>query len=313
MRNHEIESWALSVIDRVTKGQAVEDSRVELKLEWPEAKRAARRLAGHANAARGEAILWVIGIDEKTGKVSGVEFSELASWYNAVRAVFDELAPEPISLNIPAEGKTVAGLYFETDRAPYVVKVQEGKGVQREVPWRIATGVESVTRSQLLRLLAPLEKRLEVELLAGHIRIDRAVPVQHKTEGGDEFVDRYWKFNLFVGQPMERLTIIHRFRSRLRIRFGNHDFGTFRDLGFNSADPSVHITSSVVSIRGPALIHIENSVTVQMPSLGSIKGTEAEVAIELGAANLEAPILVKATLPSKLDGPKLQTWGIGEL
>ena len=50
-----------------------------------------------------------------------------------------------------------------------------------------------------------------------------------------------------------------------------------------------------------------------MPSLGSIKGTEAEVAIELGAANLEAPILVKATLPSKLDGPKLQTWGIGEL
>ena len=34
MKLHQIESWALDIVDRVQSGQPVEDSRVELKAEW---------------------------------------------------------------------------------------------------------------------------------------------------------------------------------------------------------------------------------------------------------------------------------------
>ena len=78
IRAHEIENWVLEIIEQVESGQPNEDYRVELKAEWPDAKKAARRIAGHANAAHGEPILWVIGVDEKKGAV-GVNNEELAN------------------------------------------------------------------------------------------------------------------------------------------------------------------------------------------------------------------------------------------
>lgn len=52
----QIESWGLRVIDCVKKGQPNEDFLVELKRDWIEKEKAARRIASHANAARGENI-----------------------------------------------------------------------------------------------------------------------------------------------------------------------------------------------------------------------------------------------------------------
>jgi len=43
------------------KGQPIEDTRVEVKAVWPsDSNYAARRIPGHANAAGGESILWLI-------------------------------------------------------------------------------------------------------------------------------------------------------------------------------------------------------------------------------------------------------------
>ena len=69
-----IESWALRVLERVGNRQSVEDSKVELKAKWPDPVKAARRIAGHANAARGESILWLIGADEKQGVITGANY-----------------------------------------------------------------------------------------------------------------------------------------------------------------------------------------------------------------------------------------------
>src|SRR6266487_3544733 len=122
MRLSEIENWAHSVIAQVEAGQQNEDSRVELKSTWLlDLPRAARRLAGHANAARGESILWLIGVDEKTG-VIGAKREDFAAWYAGVKTEFDGLAPEVISINVPTRGNTVVALFFETDRAPFVVR-----------------------------------------------------------------------------------------------------------------------------------------------------------------------------------------------
>lgn len=169
MNSRQIESWALRVIDCVKKGQPNEDFLVELKRDWIDQEKAARRIAGHANAARGENILWLIGVDENQG-VIGVNITDLASWYSTVESCFNELAPRMIPLNIPVDGKTVVALFFETDRAPFVVKnpVYGSKGagaVELEVPWRENTSIRSARRSDLIRLLAPLERLPEIEII----------------------------------------------------------------------------------------------------------------------------------------------------
>lgn len=84
MRNSEIERWSLDVIRRVEGQQPVEDSRVELKRAWPsDYPKTARRIAGHANAARGEPILWLIGVDETAG-VLGADYAEFSGWFSQV-------------------------------------------------------------------------------------------------------------------------------------------------------------------------------------------------------------------------------------
>lgn len=169
MHLRQIESWAVRVIDCVKNGQPNEDFLVELKREWIPEVKAARRIAGHANSARGENILWLMGVDEKQG-VIGVNAANLANWHLAVESFFDELAPKILPLNISIDGKTIVALLFETDRAPYVVKNPvygrfKGDLAEFEVPWREGTRIKTARRSDLIRLLAPLELLPEIEIL----------------------------------------------------------------------------------------------------------------------------------------------------
>jgi hypothetical protein len=172
VKYHEIESWVLKIIDRVKIGQPIEDSRVELKSEWIPPEKAARKIAGHANAARGENILWIIGVDEKGKKVSGADSKDLAAWHPQLEKQFDGLAPKLTDLNIPVEDKTVIALLFETDRAPFVIKNSNGGSPELEVPWREGTRTKSATRSDLIRLLSPIQKLPKFEVLNGRLTIN---------------------------------------------------------------------------------------------------------------------------------------------
>lgn len=171
MRKQEIEFRVLNIIERVVKQQPIEDDTVELKAEWPhDHYRAARRIAGHANAARGEPILWLIGVDEKTG-VTGVDFEELSTWFARVQSRFDAgMAPALQSLAVPFDGKTVVALLFETDRAPFVVKNPDGTGpISREVPWREANSTRTAKRADLIKMLYPILRAPRLEILEGQI------------------------------------------------------------------------------------------------------------------------------------------------
>ena len=121
MNKNEIENWALRVINQVHDHQPNEDFRVELKTEWIDPLKAARLIAGQANAAHGEPVLWLIGVNQELGVV-GARHKELASWYEKVKAQFDGMAPPMLDLNIPVSDQTVVALLFETDRAPFVIK-----------------------------------------------------------------------------------------------------------------------------------------------------------------------------------------------
>ena len=170
MRKTDIEYWALDIAERVAKRQPVEDSRVEVKSEWIEPVKAARRIAGHANAARGEPILWIFGLDEQQG-ATGIDQNAFSSWYSTVVSQFDGTAPESTSIAVPYRGLTLLALLFETDRAPFVVKNPSGGLVQFEVPWRDGTAIRSAGRAELIQLLVPLQRLPVLQLLAGLLRV----------------------------------------------------------------------------------------------------------------------------------------------
>lgn len=169
MKTHEIEEWALRAIERAENGQPNEDSRVELKADWPDAQRAARRIAGHANALRGEPILWIIGVDEDQG-LKGANQNDLATWWPQTQAEFDGPLPRLRDVLVYRKGKTAVALCFESEQIPYVVRnpsygKPDGGPVRHEVPWREGTAVRSATHSDLVLLLSPLQRpvlRIEV-------------------------------------------------------------------------------------------------------------------------------------------------------
>ena len=151
MRKQEIEAWALRVLERIGKGQAAEDAQVEVKSAWPppDAK-IARRIAGHCNASRGEPVLWLIGVDEKSGVVA-FEPKDPADWWPQCTKHFDGTAPGVIDVACRYNKQPFVAMLFVTDQAPYVVKCDSSKGVQdREVPWREATAVRSARRHELI-------------------------------------------------------------------------------------------------------------------------------------------------------------------
>ncbi len=177
MKKQEIEFRVLDIIERLEKGQPIEDDMVELKTEWPaDHFKAARRIAAHANSARGEPIMWLIGIDEKNGVV-GADFEELSIWYAKIKSKFDQgLAPNLISLAVPYNGKTVVALVFETERSPFVIRIPATWGpVTNEVPWREANSTRSARRSDLIKILYPIQKQPSIEILDGSIELQKAI------------------------------------------------------------------------------------------------------------------------------------------
>ncbi|HVZ16349.1 MAG TPA: hypothetical protein VG897_04480 [Terriglobales bacterium] len=165
----EIEGWALRTIATVERGQAFEDSRIELKKTFPtDPKKAARRIAAHANSAMGEPILWLIGIDQSSG-ITGASSAELSSWFSGVKAEFDEVYPPMRDVVIHSRGKMVIALQFETDRAPYLVKNPSGGTIQREVPWREGTQTRTATRDELILILQPPAPIPSFEIISAHL------------------------------------------------------------------------------------------------------------------------------------------------
>lgn len=174
MRPHELENWTLRILARFLAHQPIEDDRVELKAAWLDPQRAARRLAAHGNSARGDAILWLIGVDERAETVPGVDPEEFSNSWTQVTSWFLELAPTVQHLNVPFRDVTVAALLADTSRAPFVVRnpahgAPGGGPVESEVPWREGTAVRSARRSDLLSILSPAQSVPSFEVLSGEL------------------------------------------------------------------------------------------------------------------------------------------------
>lgn len=176
MDKRRVELRVADIVDHVVSGGQIEDDYVECKRDWPsDHRKAARQIAGLCNAARGEDVLWIVGLDEDGHCVSPLTDTEHSNWWGQIRRCFAELAPELDTLTVPTtSGKRVVALVFTTDRSPYVVTTPNAGPVHREVPWRESNSTDSATRAQLLHLLVENAAVPAIEFITPLVKFDKA-------------------------------------------------------------------------------------------------------------------------------------------
>jgi hypothetical protein len=296
MRARDIEFWALNIIERVELKQRNEDTLVELKSEWIPPSKAARQIAGHANAARGEPILWLIGVDEKQG-VRGADLQELADWWKQVEVEFDGVAPTMRDINVPWKGHTVAALLFETERAPFVVRnpahgKSGGGSVQREVPWREGTSTRSATRSDLMLLLSPLQRVPRCELLEGSLTLYSG------NYHGDDRAYHTWRLylTLYMYPKNDAQTVIPTHLCKASFEVAGHIEETY----FHAVDFPVYGTSTIGGIGGtngsggiidgPGVLYVQAHADLIPAEIN--KPGNARIKVDLRPTDADIPIVI---------------------
>lgn len=317
------EDRVLKILELVEAGKSVEDSRVELKRVWIDPEKAARRIAGHANASRGSDFLWIIGVDEKTG-VTGADDQELASWWTAVTACFDGLAPVMHSFVVPWLGSAVCVLIFESSRAPYVVKNPNygrpnGGSIAYEVPWRDGTMVRSATRQELIRTVVAEAAKPEIELLRGWGKIERASAQPVKP--GGKFALRFGA-TLYVVPSSENRLIIPFHRCGARLLLGSVELPCKLNINitlpfrgfkgeFSLDTVTMQRTSSELIVKGPGRCEIiaEGHVDEMISDLhGNVISVAFFISIAGDAGDLEVTYRGTPTLNAAHDE---LTWSSG--
>ena len=261
----QIEEWALTVIDHSRAGRRVEDDWVELKESFLEPAKAARRIAGMANAARTEPFLLLIGIKECVGPVPLPDEPEFSRWWAQVASVLD---PSPPRLeHLVVEGVHV--LYLVPDRPPYVVKHRQEPADNSglwEVPWREGTATRSARHTDLVRLLVPRARVPDFQVL----RVRGATGFTDKREPSLSIdVTLY-----VVPQTPERLVLpIHQCSMEAHWD-GNEEYvalhGGLIPLGERKSK-TIHYGADEVVVDGPGRIRLSGFTPVPVERVAAVK------------------------------------------
>lgn len=182
MNRQEIDARVQAAIENLQSGRGVEDDAgIEFKGDWPDPLKKARQLAGAANALRGDPLLLVIGVDDKSGVITTPERREPHEWYAQVAKKFDQVAPELLGLQTVFVGRgeqSVQVLVVGTSDFPYVIN----DGNRREVPLRIGSGTESARRNQLVRMFEPSLRMPSMSITECEVRADWSEQVRQGSD-----------------------------------------------------------------------------------------------------------------------------------
>ncbi|MEO9323910.1 hypothetical protein ABFT23_10490 [Nocardioides sp. C4-1] len=144
-----------AILNLQAKRNTEDDAGIEFKREWPGAEKV-RQLAGAANALRGDELIYVIGVDDKTGKIHTPEQREPMEWFAQMAKQFDQIAPEMLwsqTVYIGNDAEAVTAVVFATQDFPYILNIKGSD--RREVPLRVGAATVSAHRNQLVRMLQP--------------------------------------------------------------------------------------------------------------------------------------------------------------
>lgn len=304
-----LEYWATSIIEMVKSRRTVEDARVELKRDWIDPVKAARRLAGHANAARGAEVAWIVGLDEREG-VLGSNPRELSTWWPQVQACFDGPSPSLTDLVIHVDDKTVCFLCFSSDRAPFVIKnpkfgSAEAGAISMEVPWREGTQVRSATRSDLICLLTPVATIPDAEVLDAHLSV--------RTSRGD-FDDKepcesvYLSLVVYLTPRGDGSTVIpfHRCTCEISNKGGSRSISGLK-VNISRASPyaiggggringaAMECTSSELIAHGPGQCLVVGQIDIEDVPSWLLDG-DLKVVARLSVIDACAPVVIEVLL-----------------
>jgi hypothetical protein len=319
--NHaQVEMRTLDIVERALRGAPIESALVECKATWPDAIKAARRLAGHANAARGEPILWVVGIDEKARSAPGVARHELADWITQVGACFLGEMPD-LRFDLPVQtpvDTTVMALYFETMRIPYVVRNpvagQPGGGpVESEIPWRYGTRIRSARHEDVLSMLRPVQHVPDVDVISADLSASRTV-MRDSQPGLQWSLD----MRLYTAPASSERLVIPFYRCRAWVGLGpllpslELEGIKVGAAGMYSSpkgrSPVVAATEYEVIIDAPSAVDV--SVFFETKALTPDPQTPARVRLELWPTHALLPAVVQVKLPFVMhDSTGRITWG----
>jgi hypothetical protein len=310
----EIEAWTLEVVRRLEAGEQLEDRRVELKREWPTPQagsyaKAARQLAGLANANHPEHVLWLVGLDERQRQIVGADPVETASWWTGVESCFDGDPPELADVVVTVDGRTVVALSFGTSGAPFVVKNPlhgtSGHVIATEVPWRDGTRVRTARKHELRTLLAP-------RLTVPEILVQNASLTLHGTTDTDSQVRPRWTGQMVWSVESlvpKRLTLPF-YRMTLQLELLDHGysapvqlhFNDTRRLAYSDGAPDVRYVGDYIVIDGPGLIEALLASDGEAPPLPpEARGSSATVTLTMPTPGLPTPIAISAILDPVAD------------
>ncbi len=298
----QLEARVLAIFDAVKSGTHVEDGLVELKSDWPDPEPAARRLAAHANSARGEDVVWILGLDESSG-VRHLSSVDLATWWPQVRSCFDDVAPTLSDLVVHTDDGPLQVLVFDTSLNPFVVKNAVygkvgGGSIEREVPWREGTAVRSARRADLIRMLAPVTRLPEVEVLTASASV-RARPAEaglgQAHDGLTAAEHLIWDFRLemYVTPAMGDLAVLPLHRTRLEyamddsayVQVGNQESRyyapTRMSRGSGLGWQSIPDSASVETTSSEAIVHLPGRVNFRAQLWEPTRQLTPAVAIRL--------------------------------
>jgi hypothetical protein len=162
MTSEELMALARRAVEAALADRDLEDSRIELKSQWPEPQGLARQLAAMANSRGQQEFVWLIGIRRGRGAV-GATNQDGSVWLPAVRTEFDEgLMPVLVQHeNLDVGGSNVVALVWDPRDPPYLVKAPAGRGF--EVLWREGESIRPARRRDLLKILEPIISAPQLE------------------------------------------------------------------------------------------------------------------------------------------------------
>ncbi|MBF4996701.1 hypothetical protein IRT45_05970 [Nocardia sp. BSTN01] len=236
MNKIQLEIRVNEIVDYVVNGGKVEDDWTEAKGAWPEPKNAGQ-LAGMANASGGHPILWIVGLSENRHKV--IELDEDVdpnTWWMQIRAEFaHEVAPLLTVLRVATDHGPVFALQFETDQAPYLMKIQRSGWATTAVPWREGTGLRSATRAELLSILAPSAAVPNLDLI--HADATLFGPAEAKIPevgvlslGGAILIDTLPGRHVLFPKHRYNVTVVAPTGERFEVRAGGVEFSTSAEV-----------------------------------------------------------------------------------